>query len=304
LADISGFIDISLMNTITQSSATFIAITAGFFTTKIISLSTEKSRLERRKNEIESELRAYRQKQSEYKKQIDHLLEVDASERVDDFEGAVRAIPPDQYVIASSVDLIRYFREYYGRPPSERETRILSERSAKMLAKINDLKKQKELLEKEYSHLPEHRRPTYVEGYHRIKSDGERTSDTLYSIEENREFHRLDEELRETSSRITHLEETAKSILEELSAVAYPKNALFGFLSFIVFAILGVIIPLTYRLWATSLLDLSKQYAIIVPQLNNANHIVVGLFSLGLAINFCYIALEVYPSFKKPPGKA
>lgn len=94
LSDISVFIDIPLMNTIAQSSATFIAITAGFFTTKIISLSTEKSRLERRKNEIESELRATSQKQSEYKKQMDNLSEKDASERVDDFVDIVITSPP------------------------------------------------------------------------------------------------------------------------------------------------------------------------------------------------------------------
>ena len=56
LADISGFIDVSLMNTIAQCSATFIAITAGFFTTKMISLSTERSRIQRKKSEIESQL--------------------------------------------------------------------------------------------------------------------------------------------------------------------------------------------------------------------------------------------------------
>ncbi len=66
LADISGFIDVSLMNTIAQCSATFIAITAGFFTTKMISLSTERSRIQRKKSEIESQLLTLKQKETRF----------------------------------------------------------------------------------------------------------------------------------------------------------------------------------------------------------------------------------------------
>lgn len=167
------------------------------------------------------------------------------------------------------------------------------------------MKKQKELQDERYTHLPEFRRPPPSPDVfiRHMKSDSQRTIDTLYTIEENREFQRLVDEFRETRSRISYLEEATKLILEELLAVAYPKYALFGFVSFIVFAILGVIIPLTYRLWGAYLLDLSKQYMIVVPYLDNASLIVVGLFSLGLAINFYYIALEVYPSFKRPGKK-
>lgn len=45
---ISSLVDTQLMLTIAQASATFVAIMAGFFTTKIISISSDKKRIESR----------------------------------------------------------------------------------------------------------------------------------------------------------------------------------------------------------------------------------------------------------------
>ena len=46
-------INTDLMTTIAQISATFIAITAGFYTTKIVSIINDKSRIKGRTKELE-----------------------------------------------------------------------------------------------------------------------------------------------------------------------------------------------------------------------------------------------------------
>ena len=277
------------MNTIAQSSATFIAITAGFFTTKIISLSSEKSRLSRTEREKESELRILTEKENEYRNQIDNQLEKGASEIIDDFENAIYTDPPNEYQIKNGEDILRYFKEYYGRQPNEIESAYLEARTESILTHVKALNKEKD------NRLGGIEIPNITRA---IRSDSDKMIDYYRNHEEDKEFRLKIDTWKNTRADIARLKQSIALINEELMDVTYPEHARLGFFSFVLFAILGVIIPLTYRLWATYLLDLSKEYAIIVSQLNNANHIVVGLFSLGLAINFCYIALEVYPSFK------
>ena len=49
-------VDISLFHSIAQTSATFVAIIAGFYTTKIVTLSNDKRRILQRINELDNEL--------------------------------------------------------------------------------------------------------------------------------------------------------------------------------------------------------------------------------------------------------
>jgi hypothetical protein len=60
--------DIPLFHSIAQTSATFVAIIAGFYTTKIISLSNDKRRILQRINELDNEIQAKRVYLEELKK--------------------------------------------------------------------------------------------------------------------------------------------------------------------------------------------------------------------------------------------
>ncbi len=62
------------MTTIAQISATFIAITAGFYTTKIISIINDKSRVKGRAKELEAELFLVKRNYDNLQKQIDAIV--------------------------------------------------------------------------------------------------------------------------------------------------------------------------------------------------------------------------------------
>jgi hypothetical protein len=53
-------VDISLMLTIAEVSATFVAIVSGLYTSKIISLSSDKQKIRGRIQEIDAELKPRR----------------------------------------------------------------------------------------------------------------------------------------------------------------------------------------------------------------------------------------------------
>jgi hypothetical protein len=48
--------DETLMSSLTQSAATFVAILAGFYTTKILTIAGDKSRIEHKINYLKSEI--------------------------------------------------------------------------------------------------------------------------------------------------------------------------------------------------------------------------------------------------------
>jgi hypothetical protein len=177
----------------------------------------------------------------------------------------------------------------------------LKERSNKILAELNKLNEvEKEREEQKRTRFGGIEVPYIPTLDYEIRSDGDRIIDALYAQEGNREFKIKVDALKKTKDDFSRLKNEWDLISDELMDVSYPKHALFGFLSFVLFAVLGVIIPLTYRLWGPLLLDISKQYSSVLPYLDSSNHIVVGLFSVGLAVNLCYILLEVYPALNRP----
>jgi hypothetical protein len=88
------------------------------------------------------------------------------------------------------------------------------------------------------------------------------------------------------NSRLSVLKELLKVSKEELSTVIYPKHIKFGFISFIVFAVLGVFAPLAYDTWSEIILKV-----FLIPIDTNA--FVLILFTVGLTLNFIYIGLEL-----------
>ena len=69
------------MITLAQISATFIAITAGFYTTKIISIVNDKARIKGRIDEYKIESTPLREKYTKLKSEIDSLDDEKDSER-------------------------------------------------------------------------------------------------------------------------------------------------------------------------------------------------------------------------------
>ena len=63
---------------------------------------------------------------------------------------------------------------------------------------------------------------------------------------------------------------------EDLKSISYPKYVKFGYGSLIIFAILGVILPLTYRWWQVYLLNHSEIFGL-------------GAFSIGLILTLLYL---------------
>ena len=57
VAELSFVLDIPLMHAIAQVSATFIAIIAGFYTSKILSIASDKNRLTAKIKEIQNEVK-------------------------------------------------------------------------------------------------------------------------------------------------------------------------------------------------------------------------------------------------------
>lgn len=282
------------MTTIAQSSATFIAITAGFFTTKIISLSTEKSRLERQKNETESKLRTLSDKQSRLDGKREEILMRHAIERVDNLVKEINSNPLD-YSLSKLEDLITAFEKNYEFSPTERQVRILTDRKDVILTKWRERKEQ----ELDTNRSPERKKINWLLT---SKSDSARTTEAVHDTYEQSMFTNIDNELNETRYQISNLQDDQKRTEDELTDIVYPKHSRFGFISFIIFAGLGVIIPMAYRSWGTYLIGLSDTYPIILQYLPTSNDIVIMLFAIGLAINFIYIFLEVRPSLVRLTG--
>jgi hypothetical protein len=300
LVELSPYIDVALMTTIAQSAATFIAITAGFFTTKIISLSTERSRLIRRLAETESQLRTLKQKESRYNGKRESILNEKATERVNELSREI-VTNPQQYPLSSTQDLLKYFETYYQFKPTERHIKMLIDRTNEIREKWQESNKKEELRKKRNAALKTWERQVDISALVHTKSDGARFSDTVWNTHEHSTYTNIDNELNETRYKISNLEDEERRVKEELQDVVYPQYARFGFASFIFFAIVGVIIPISYRIWTTFFLDQSNSYPVIRQYLPISNSVVIALFTIGLAVNFVYIFSEVRPSLKKRP---
>jgi len=74
----------------------------------------------------------------------------------------------------------------------------------------------------------------------------------------------------------------------ELSSITYPQYMIFGFSSFVLFAFLGVIMPLTSKLWYSYV----KENLYLDP-----DFFVITLFLIGLIVTLAYIGIETFSIF-------
>jgi hypothetical protein len=125
------------MSTIAQISATFIAITAGFYTSKIISIANEKTRISGRIREINTELSVTRVNQENLQTQIDSINDADAADNIKKFKNDLLT---DEllrsYKITTFNDLISVFEKFYERKPLPIEEKYLRAQSTEIIQEV------------------------------------------------------------------------------------------------------------------------------------------------------------------------
>ena len=117
----------------------------------------------------------------------------------------------------------------------------------------------------------------------------------LDGVRKNAELLYYDDLIKQrdiVKDRLFVLDALTNLMNEELKNLILPRKIRFGFISFIIFTGLGVFVPLLYNTWN----DLISEY-LILPIENNV--FVLILFTIGLALNFVYIRLELQEAIKK-----
>jgi hypothetical protein len=119
--------------------------------------------------------------------------------------------------------------------------------------------------------------------YHRLPKSTE-------LAQQDREYaDRMREKLGDESAQIHLLSSLRKNHEQKLESSSFPRHITFGYVSQVVFAILGVVIPLTHGSWSGYLGD-------------NSNILAIVLFGVGLATTFGYIISEVWVAMHEKQG--
>ncbi len=150
----------------------------------------------------------------------------------------------------------------YERSPSESELKILEKKCPSILEEIQKDKQK---------------------GTVRIQafiSDAELTRRTIRDRDEVANRDRLLNQRNLEQSRISFLEESKAINENDLKLLAYSKYIKFGYASLIIFAVLGVFFPLTYKWWPSN-------------WLNHYEYAGLGAFGIGLTLTFLYLYLEL-----------
>jgi len=74
-----------LMSTLAGAASTFVAILAGFYTTKIFSISTDKNRFQNKINELELEIGHRKDNAKDLKTQIDRRQQEKDDDKINSF---------------------------------------------------------------------------------------------------------------------------------------------------------------------------------------------------------------------------
>jgi type III secretory pathway component EscV len=134
---VTSAVNAGLMTALAQISATFIAITAGFYTTKITSITNDKSRINGRIKELATEYSIVEANSKTVQKKKNSINEVDAQENINTF---ITDLLSDSMLPSITIktidDLILIFEKFYKRTPSELERKIVEERLQEIIAKV------------------------------------------------------------------------------------------------------------------------------------------------------------------------
>lgn len=268
------------MSSLTQSAATFVAILAGFYTTKILTIAGDKNRIEHKINYLKSEISFETENISNLKTERDTIQEEDDNQNLQYFIETIKdkAHSPGFPNIRSLNDLIIYYKKTIQEKPSERLLTNLKQQSDSVL---NELKIIKEDRINKNTFSSNSISPSSY------SSDiGSRILEANRTLEEQRSFNELLKELEEKENKLKFLNQQYSLNNEELHSLVYPKHLTFGFISFGLFAFLGVVIPLMHQWWYHYLNENSDVFALI-------------MFLIGLTITFAYILVEIHSMLKK-----
>jgi len=271
-----------LMSALTQSAATFVAILAGFYTTKILTIAGDKNRIEHKLNYLKSEISFETENIKNLKIEINNIQEEDDNDLLLYFIETLKDEShfPSFPKINTLKDLIIYYEKNFQKKPSENLLRKLKQQSDSIISQLKVIRTES-LKKNTFS-------STLVPSS--SHSDiGSRIIESNRTLEEQRSYNELVKELAEKENKFKFLNQQYSLYNEELHSVVYPKHLKLGFISFGLFAILGVVIPLMHQWWYPAFNENSDAFAFI-------------MFLIGLSITFAYILLEIRSILKKSNG--
>jgi hypothetical protein len=262
--------------TVAQASATFVAIVSAFFTTKILSISSEKRTLQNRVSVINSELDSRKKLLSEHRSEIDSIRTKWAEERVTDFVKGYLSLMDEKLSNVPQIDeLFAVFAEWRGRQANEYEKHILHSRYPSLKSEIEErIAKRKEMstLSKILTSFPVLSLPV--------------ASSLASTRAEADRLAKLDDEYEGQFNTIAILEGTKARYEEQIEALAFPRFAKFGLGSLVYFGVVGVVVPLYCGL-SLSVVD----YA--------SGAWIMAAFVSGLSLTFVYLGLEMREALRK-----
>jgi hypothetical protein len=123
VAEPSFVLDIPLMHTLAQASATFIAILAGFYTNKVLSIVFEKNRLAAKIKEIQNEVEWRKEHATDIRKKVDRIDNRADEEFVKTFRGSI--VDSHFNGLPTPDEVREKFRKYAAEVYSDNLQRIL-----------------------------------------------------------------------------------------------------------------------------------------------------------------------------------
>ena len=270
---ISSMVDTQLMLTIAQASATFVAIMAGFFTTKVISISSDRKRIENKITEDNIIRQGKEVKIRGYKEIISNIEQRQAERSVDSFVNDLLDEPAlDIYTLEQ---LKHKYAEKYMFEPNEYEIKILDKEYDKITKKI------KKEMEDRAVHFK-------ITG--NIRTSATRSylvrniMDPQTEVRETEELSEMYKKMQLEQNEITVFDNLKHHYEAEKDAISYPLTNL-AFVSQLIFVVTGIVIPFNYNWWVP----------IIHPWFDTTEFGLI-MFYIGLSSAFCYIGLELLHS--------
>lgn len=270
---ISSMVDTQLMLTIAQASATFVAIMAGFFTTKVISISSDRKRIENKITEDNIIRQGKEVKIRGYKEIISNIEQRQAERSVDSFVNDLLDEPAlDIYTLEQ---LKHKYAEKYMFEPNEYEIKILDKEYDKITKKI------KKEMEDRAVHFK-------ITG--NIRTSATRSylvrniMDPQTEVRETEELSEMYKKMQLEQNEITVFDNLKHHYEAEKDAISYPLTNL-AFVSQLIFVVTGIVIPFNYNWWVP-----------IIHPWFDTNEFGLIMFYIGLSSAFCYIGLELLHS--------
>jgi hypothetical protein len=269
-----------LLSTLAQAAATFVAIVAGFYTTKIITISTDKNRLEYQKNQNKLEIEHRKNTANSLKIQIDKRQEEKDNDLIDFFmENMASTRIRYKMPLNNPDDLIKIWKKYWDTEsePSEAIAKKLKDKYSSLVVELRA--KAEEALRKPKEGYTE------VKAIPFLRDSTSRIIESDYEREETRKFDKMKSDYDYELNEIKRLESQSQLADRELSSITYPKYIVSGFCCFAYFAFSGVIMPLTSKWWNFYV----KEYLHVDPDL-----FYITLFLTGLIVTLAYIGIETF----------